>query len=202
MKTYNMPQQSPEWLQKKKGVVSGTQAKGIMGTAKARQEALYDIVGETLKMGVTTEYENPIDRGNRLEPEAVAAYEMETGLHTTKVGFAEHETNSRIGNSPDRFVGDVGALEIKCPEHKNHIKYMLEKKVPDDYIWQVVQYFVVHEKLEWLDFMSYNPDLPSHPIFIIRVTRFELMDKIIELESKEQQFIVEVNQILETLINF
>jgi putative phage-type endonuclease len=202
MKTYDMPQQSPEWLHKKKGVVSGTQAKGIMGTAKARQDAIYDIVGEALKVGVDTEYENPIDRGNRLEPEAAAAYEMETGNHTTKVGFCESDKNTRIGNSPDRFVGDDGAIEIKCPEHKNYIKYWLTNEVPDDYIWQVVQYFVVNEKLQWLDFVSYNPDIPVHPIHIVRVTRFQLMDKIIELEQKEQQFIAEVNAILETIIKF
>lgn len=197
-----MPQQSPEWLHKKKGVVSGTQAKGIMGTAKARQDAIYDIIGESLKVGVDDNYESPIDRGNRLEPEAAAAYEMETGNKTTKIGFCEHDDNARMGNSPDRLVGDDGAIEIKCPEHKNYVKYWLTNEIPDDYIWQVVQYFVVNEKLQWLDFVSYNPDIPVHPIHIVRVTRFQLMDKIIELESKEKDFIAEVNKILETLITF
>lgn len=202
MKTHNMPQKSPEWLHLKKGKISGTQAEGIMGTPRARLTAMYDILGERLRVGVPEEYESPIDRGNRLEPEAAAAYEMETGLSTSTVGFCQKDDSDHIGNSPDRMVGDNGALEIKCPEHKNHMKYVIEKKIPDDYYWQVVQYFVVNEKLEWLDFMSYNPDIPACPIFLIRVTRAELEKDIAELEAKEKVFLDEVNTLLEQFIEF
>lgn len=202
MKTHNMPQKSPQWLHIKKGKISGTQAEGIMGTPRARQTAIYDILGERLKVGVAEEYESPIDRGNRLEPEAVAAYEMETGLETTVVGFAQREDQEHIGNSPDRYVGEVGALEVKCPEHKNHMKYVIEDKIPDDYYWQVVQYFVVKDTLEWLDFMSYNPDIPARPIFIKRITRAELAVDILELEAREKVFLDEVNTLLGKFIEF
>lgn len=197
-----IPQQSPAWLQLKKGKISGTQLKGLMGTPKARQEALYDIIGERLKVGIDDEYEHPIDRGNRLEPFAVAAYEMEMGTAVDRTGFCQKDGEDHVGNSPDGLIGETGALEIKCPEHKNHIKYWLTNEIPDDYIWQVVQYFVVNEKLEWCDFVSYNPDIPVHPLHIIRVTREELADKIAEAESKEKVFLDEVNSILSGIIEF
>jgi len=203
MKKHNMQQQTPEWHQIKLGVVSGTQAKGLMGTPKARQESIYDIVGERLKV-TDEEYENehPIARGNRLEEFAIGAYEEATGTQVERVGFCEHDSEQYLGNSPDGLVGDFGAIEVKCPEHKNYIKYWLENKIPDDYIWQVVQYFVVNNTLLWLDFVAYNPDIPSHPIHIIRTTRTELTEKIAELEAKEHIFIKEVNDILATLIEF
>lgn len=196
-----MPQQTPEWLHIKKGVVSGTQLKGLMGTPKARQDAIYDIIGERLKVGVDDGiYESPIDRGNRLEPEAIASYEFETGYQVDRVGFCESDDSCHIGNSPDGLVGDHGAVEVKCPEHKNHVKYWLTNTVPDDYIWQVVQYFVVNKELEWLDFVSYNPDIEVHPIHIIRVIRNEIVDKIEKAEKEESIFLAEVNSILDTII--
>lgn len=202
MKQHNMPQRSPEWLHIKKGKISGTQLKGIMGTPKARQDAIYDIIGERLKVGVNDEYENPIDRGNRLEPFAVSAYEMETGNFVDRSGFCESDGDQFIGNSPDGLVGENGAVEIKCPEHKNYVKYWLTNEIPDDYIWQVVQYFVVNEKLEWLDFASYNPDIPVHPLHIVRVLRGELQEKIDEANTKEKIFLSEINTILEQIIQF
>lgn len=198
-----MLQKSPEWLQIKKGKISGTQLKGIMGTPKARQEAIYDIIGERLCTGINDEYESSIDRGNRLEPFAIARYEIETGSSVQKIGFCEHDNEQYMGNSPDGLVdGGKGAVEVKCPEHKNYVKYWLTNTVPDEYIWQVVQYFVINEKLEWLDFVSYNPDIPVHPIHILRVTRTELSEKIAEADTMERVFLDEINVILEKVIEF
>lgn len=205
MKLHPMLQKSPEWFAKKLGKVSGTQLKGIMGTPKARQESLYDIIGERLKVTLssTPEYENPLDRGNRLEPEALARYQIETGLEVVKMGFCEHDDEEFIGNSPDGLIdGGKGAIEIKCPEHKNYVKYWLINEIPDDYIWQVTQYFIVNEKLEWLDFVAYNPEIPVHPIHIIRTTRADLVEKIEQAYQKEVEFLSEVNTILEGIIEF
>ncbi len=202
MKKHTMAQQSPEWLHIKKGKISGTQLKGIMGTARARQEAIYDIIGERLKVGVDDVYEHPIDRGNRLEPFAIAAYEMETGNAVQRIGFAEHEEEQYMGNSPDGIIGDEGAIEVKCPEHKNYVKIWLTNEIPDDYIWQVVQYFVVNEKLQWLDFVAYNPDIPVHSMHIIHVTREELADQIKDADAKEREFLGEINGILSNIIEF
>ncbi len=195
-----MQQQTPEWFSIKKGVISGTQLKAIMGTPKARQEAIYDIIGERLMVGIYDDYETPIQRGNRLEPEAIATYEIETGYQVETIGFCESDESEHMGSSPDGLIGESGAVEIKCPEHKNYVKYWITNEVPDEYIWQCTQYFVINEKLEWLDFVAYNPDIPIHPIHIIHVTRSEMMGRIEKAEKEQKIFLAEVNTILEGIV--
>lgn len=215
MKTHTMTQRSDEWLQVKKGKVSGTQLKDLMGTPLKQRDAIYDILGESLKTGIDNNdyYESPMERGNRLEPEARAAYEALTGLEVREVGFLESDAHERVGNSPDGLVGEHGAIEIKCPEHKNYMKYWLDidvvnftwtlnMSIPEEYIWQIVQYFVVNEKLQWLDFVAYNPDIPVHPIHVIRVTREELAEKMKQAEDKEAVFVTGINKLLGSIVEF
>lgn len=200
---HEVSQKSPEWLHIRKGKISGTALKGLMGTPKARQDAIYDLIGERLKTGVDDgTYESPIDRGNRLEPFAVREYEMLTGNSVDTTGFCESDTNSFVGNSPDGLIGEDGAIEIKCPEHKNYIKYWLTNELPDEYLWQVVQYFVVNDNLKWLDFVVYNPDIAVHPIHIIKVLRDDIKEKILQASEKQKEAIDEINKIISDLIEF
>jgi putative phage-type endonuclease len=217
MKKHTMTQRSEEWQFIRKGKVSGTQAKGMMGTSPARITAMYENLGESLKVGVDSdEYESPIARGNRLEPEAREAYELQTGRIVDEIGFAEHETENQLGNSPDGLVGDDGAIEIKCPEHTNYMRYWLNleeidgriayvginKEIPKDYLWQVAQYFLVNEKLQWLDFIVYNPDITVYPMHVIHVTREDMQPSIDALLSKELTFIEDKQNILGNIIEF
>jgi putative phage-type endonuclease len=200
MKSHNVVQGSEEWLQIRKGKLSGTVLKSIMGTPKARKEAIYEMVAERLTVGVQSDYESPIDRGHRLEGEAAAAFEFETGKKTEVVGFCEDDNDPLICNSPDRLIGENEALEIKCMGGKNHVKMWLTDQVPEEYDWQCVQYFVVNPKLETLYFAGYNPDIPTHPLHIITVKRADLMDKIDEARAAQQDFLKEVNEELSKVI--
>ena len=76
----------------------------------------------------------------------------------------------------------------------------LENKVPDDYKWQVVQYFVVNENLQKLYFIGYNPDIPVHPLHIIEVTREEILLDVENARKSQQAFLQEVDSILSTII--
>src|SRR5258708_36393341 len=98
----NIIQGSAEWFQKKKSVISGTRLKEIMGTPKARQGAIYEMIAERLTVGVEgdIEPENAMVRGTRLEPEAIIAFEFEKNLKVSKTGFVEHDTEQFIGYSP------------------------------------------------------------------------------------------------------
>jgi putative phage-type endonuclease len=202
MKKHLMPQGSIEWSQIRKGKITGTTLKAIMGTPKARQEAIYDIIAERLSVGVSTDYENPMDRGTRLEPEAITVFEFETGIQTELIGFAEHDDNTHIGNSPDRMVkdDDTLAVEVKCPLGKNYVKLWLTNEVPDEYEHQVIQYFAVNEQLQKLYFVGYNPDIKIHPLHIIEVTRESLGDKIQIALEKQTEFLLEVDAILRTIV--
>lgn len=200
MKKHNIDQRTDEWLHIRKGKITGTTLKAIMGTPKARQDALYEIIAERLTVGVESDYENPMDRGTRLEPEAIAAFEFETGKTVEKIGFCEDDENTHITNSPDGLIGKHEAIETKCMGGKNHVKMWLTDQVPDEYSWQVVQYFVVNKDLKTLYFVGYNPDIPTHSLHIIEVTRESITDDIEMAQNAQETFLKEVNEALEKII--
>src|SRR3989304_2283229 len=107
-------QKSDEWHHIRKGKITGTTLKSIMGTPKARQEAIYEVLAERLTVGIDDEFENAMDRGIRLEDEAIATFELETGKRVDKIVFCEEDNNPMICNSPDGLIGETEAIEVKC----------------------------------------------------------------------------------------
>lgn len=196
----NVQQRSDEWHHLRKGKITGTTLKAIMGTPKARKDAFYEILAERLTEGVDTEHENPMDRGVRLESDAIKEFEAETGKFVDITGFSENDENPFIANSPDGLIGTDEAIEVKCLQGKGHVKMWLENKVPDEYDWQVVQYFVVNQELKKLYFVGYHPEITSHPLHIIEVTRESIEDDIKFAKESQEKFIKEVEEKLDTLI--
>jgi len=202
MKKYDIEQKSDEWHHLRKGKITGTTLKAIMGTPKARQDALYETIAERLTVGIDNEsdYENAMDRGNRLEPDAIAMFELETGKSVERTGFCEDDTNTFIANSPDGLIGKDEAIEVKCMGGKNHVKMWLTNTIPNEYEWQVIQYFIVNEELKKLYFVAYNPDIPIHQLHTIEVTREQVEEKIASGRESQEAFLQEVDKILSTII--
>lgn len=105
-------------------------------------------------------------RGNEMEPHAVAAYEMANEVVTQKVGVVTTD-DLRIGASPDRLVGKMGAAEFKCPKSETHMEYMLDGEMDTIYKPQVQGQLWVCE-IEWDDWTSYFPGLPLLSIRVVR----------------------------------
>lgn len=202
MKKYKeIIQLSPEWHHVRKGKISGTVLKSIMGTPKAKQDALYELVAESLIVGEESEeYESAMDRGVRLESQAISIFELESGLSVESIGFIEHDENSRIGYSPDGIISDTEDVEVKCPLGKNYVKMWLTNQVPDEYYWQMVQAFVVNPKLQKRYFIGYHPNITVHPIHIIEVLRETLTDDIEKATVDQKAFLKELDTILKTII--
>ena len=86
--------------------------------------------------------------------------------------------------SPDGIIlnGEeiVKAIEIKAPEIKNSIKYWMENKIPDEYYWQIIHYFIVIDTLESIDFLVCNPDIEDDffRLKVKTITREELKEDI------------------------
>jgi putative phage-type endonuclease len=201
MKIYNeINQKTDEWHQKRKTALTGTMLKSIMGTPKARQDAIYEAIGNRLAVGIEDEEENPMARGNRLEGEARIMFEFEMNKKVQETGFAEDDENPQIANSPDGLIGDNEAIEIKCLGRKNHVKVWLTNQVPDDYYWQVIQYFVVNENLQKLYFVAYHPEIKVHPMHIIEVNKNDILEDIEKAKKNENVFLKEVESILSTII--
>lgn len=98
-----------------------------------------------------------MQRGQVMEKHAVNYYELQTEMDTEKVGLILRD-DRRVGGSPDRLVGTVGGLEIKCPAAATHVGYMLDD-AGIGYKAQVQGLLWLTER-EWWDTLSYHPDLP------------------------------------------
>lgn len=200
LKHKDIQQGTDAWHHIRKGKITGTTLKAIMGTPKARQDAIYEIIAERLTLGVDNGEENAMDRGLRLEPDAIAMFELQTGKEVERIGFAEDDENPLIANSPDGLIGDDEAIEVKCLGGKNHVKMWLTNQVPEEYSWQTVQYFVVNPNLQKLYFVGYNPDIPVHPFHTIEITRESMEEKIAKAKEAQEGFLKEVEAILATII--
>ncbi len=198
MKTHiNIKQGSPEWHALRAGKATASSFHKILTpTGKASTQAkvymeslLAEImIGESVS---TWEGNKWTDRGTELEPDAICLYEMITEQSTQEVGFVE---DYGVGCSPDRFIGDDGLLETKCPAAHTHAKYLLENKMPSEYTTQVQgQLYVTGRK--WCDFTSYHPEMPP---LIIRVKRDE--DYITKLSGALNNFNINMAEKIRRLV--
>ncbi len=195
MKIYKeLEQWTQEWLSVRQWVITGTKLKWVLGWPKAQLTEYYTLIAEKYIEEEPMNAYEIIERGHELEPIAKAKYEEITNSNVEEVGFIIKE--DWHGLSPDGIILDedtglyTKAVEIKCPRWKNYIKYLLEDKIPDEYKGQVLNYFIVMEDLDVLDFIIYNPDVSDSikDIHIITVTRKDLQKDIDKAEEKVKDF--------------
>lgn len=200
MKKHDVDQKSSQWYQLRKGKITGTALKAIMGSPKTKKEQIYELIAQRLTVGVSDDYENARDRGIRLEPDAIAMFELEYGKKVETIGFCEDDKIEGIANSPDGLIGDTEAVEAKCLSGKNHVAIWLENEIPKDHYWQVIQYFVVNKKLKKVYFVAYNPDIPVHKLHVIEVERKQVEDDIKKARKAQEDVIKEVDAQLAKII--
>ena len=186
-------QGTQEWLDLRKGRITGTRLKQVMG--KDSSKLIYEMIAEKYKKEESYQ-SDAMSIGVLHEPWAIDQYEIETGQKVTEVGFITKGEN--VGLSPDGMVGKKKAIEVKSPSLAKHIEYIVDDKLPAEYKWQVVHYFVVVDDLKELDFISYNPDFPLKELHIVNVTREALSEEIKTAQEKLEKFIEKYNQ---TIIN-
>lgn len=149
--------------------------------------------------------QKPIDRGTDLEEEALAEIAKYLGEEIEQVGMCVHEIHPEITVSPDGLIKNkkhkkyFEAVEIKCRNTDSHLQAIVEKKIPDEYRFQILQYFIVIDTLEVLHFCFYDPRVPGHELFIIEVTRDEVRDDVERYEQYQIKTIEELNQLAEEL---
>jgi YqaJ-like viral recombinase domain len=114
------------------------------------------------------------EQGQLREEEAIPWLALENGWKIRPGGFIESD-DGRCGCSPDGLVSDNLGIEVKCPEPTNHVRYLIEGKVPKEYVVQVYASLYVTGFPKWL-FFSYQRGFPP---LIIEVPREEaIMQKI------------------------
>lgn len=173
-------QHSLEWLSARAGIVTASEVdalvsptfeirKGLGVSSYLAQKVAEKWIGGALPglMDLSMEL------GNILEEEAIPFYEFEFDQKVSRVALITDDGN-RYGCSPDGLIGEEGGIEIKCPEAKNHTRYLLLGKLPQDYATQVhFSMYVTGRK--WWKFMSYRRGFPP---FLITVERDDKIQSV------------------------
>lgn len=185
MQVINVEQGTSEWLQARLGKITGTRLKSVMGSPAVQQTLIYELIAEQISGQPEVLFTNDAMRwGTEHEEDAVVAYEKKKKVRTEKVGFCISDEFSYLGLSPDRLIEKGGkfikAVEVKAPTTKTVVKYMLDGGVPEEYKWQVVNYFLVCTDLKELDFIIYDPRIidPALQLIVINVKRKDVAKNV------------------------
>jgi len=178
MQILTCEQGTKEWLAARLGRPSASQFHKLI-TATGKPSSSADGYINTLIAERILGYSEPVfvsewmTRGNELEPDARAMYELITDTEVEEVGFIL-DNSGEFGCSPDGLVGE-GGVEIKCPAPHNHIEWSRKGVCPSKHYAQVQGCMWITER-DWWDFMSYHPEMKP---FIVRVERDqEFIDKL------------------------
>ena len=155
MRIVECEQGSSEWLELRRGVITGTRIEQAFKNSDALRNKL---IAE--KMATFLEPQGSskdIDRGHALEPMAKKEYEKQTGRSVQEVGFILHPDRDDVGLSPDGIINNGAmAIEVKSPNSQTHVEYMRSETVPKKYLFQHLGYFLNIPELESIDFVSYD----------------------------------------------
>lgn len=188
-----------EWLAGRIGKITGSRLKDIVvkrGTGK--KIGFYELIAE--RLGIPADGENAMDRGTRLEAEAVEAFKKETNKEVdTNLYIWLRDDDESIAISPDGVIGKTEAIECKCLSSARHIEAFLTQEIPDEYEFQKLQYFIVNDNLQTLYFAFYDPRLLAKPFFYITVNRKDIEKEIEQYLNYQRETLAEVNAIVNQL---
>lgn len=199
MKTHKFDDKE-SWLEARKGKITGSRLKDIVvkrGTGK--KIGFYELIAE--RIATAKDDENPMDRGSRLESEAIERFSKETGFEVDiSLYIWTRDDNESIAISPDGVIEDQeAAVEVKCLASARHIEAYLTKEIPDEYEFQKLQYFIVNENLKKLYWVFYDPRIPSKDYFVLEFYREDLQTDIDTYLEYQKQTLAEVNKIVADL---
>jgi len=193
-----MQQGTEDWYAARCGKVTASRVADIIAKTKSgystsRDNYLAQLVCERMTKKPAESFSNAaMQWGTDQEPFARAAYESVKDVLVEEVGFVAHPTIAGAGASPDGLVGDLGLVEIKCPNTHTHIQTLLDQKVPEKYNTQM-QWQMACTQRQWCDFVSFDPRMDEGlQLFIKRVEFHPLY--VQNLEKEVIEFLAEVDQ--------
>ena len=190
-------QRTDDWYQDRLGKVTASNVYKVLSKGETRKTYMYELLAERLNGKQDSFTNEHMLRGIELEPEAKAAYSIETGVFIDDVGFVEHPSIPNFGASPDGLVGNDGLIETKCPKLTTHLKTISDEKIKSEYLYQMQTQMACTGR-KWCDFVSYYPALGENSLFIKRIEADQVM--IAEIEQAVIKFLNELDA-LERRIN-
>jgi hypothetical protein len=197
---HDVEQGTSEWWELRKGIPTASEFKRILtGGGKLSTQAddyACELVADKHCLippeGVENFTNRAIRWGQQTEAEARRWYMMEHRHAVSNGGFCV-TLDGRFGCSPDGLINELGGLELKCPQGKNHVSYCLKGELPNDYRPQVHGALWVTGAL-WWDFVSYCPGLPA---FRVRVEPDDYTQRLGEaLEAFHRRYLEIEEQVL------
>lgn len=157
-------QGSPEWLQARKGCITGSRFKDARdklakgGASKAQLQYAMDTARERVGGTVPPKFQNAAMRtGTEQEPLARMHYEAMTGNLVQEVGFITTD-DGLFGLSPDGLIGTDGVLEIKTMVSSDTLFTAVAEGDISAYIDQCNGYLWLLGR-QWVDLCLWAPDL-------------------------------------------
>ncbi len=190
MRTLNFNSEA-EWLDARRGRVTGTRLGDLVAKRGGGYKiGYYELLAERIALPATDE--SAMDRGHRLEEDALDRFAQETGKEVDKtLKMWVRDDNEDIAISPDGTVGETEAVEVKCLASSRHIEAFLTGKIPSEYDEQILQYFIVCDSLESLHFVFYDPRMPKDFFFFTK-TRAEVAEKVSEYFEMQKRVLLEI----------
>lgn len=187
----NVEQGSEEWHAMRLGLITCSEIKTIRADGAGAQTYINGLAYERITGESSSVFEGNkwTERGHELEPIARELYEQKTELIVEQVSFI---TNLGFGYSPDGLVGDDGAIEIKAKQPKDQIAILRSGEIPKEHLDQLDGAMLCAE-LDWIDFVSYCPNLP---IFIKRVHRHERLKQLEKMKELVDKYNLQIDEIV------
>lgn len=188
-----------EWLAFREGKITGSKLGDlIVKRGTGRKIGFYELIKE--RLAIPEQYEDPMERGQRLESEAIEKFAEATGKTITNdLVMWISDIDPSIAYSPDGCISETEVVEIKCLSSARHLQAYFEKEVPSEYEEQNIQAFIVNEKLEMLHFAFYDPRIPSKPLHWITLYRADYEDKIEQYKEYQVKCLEEINKMVAEL---
>ncbi|WP_375707058.1 lambda exonuclease family protein [Bartonella sp. AA126HLJHH] len=192
-----MEQRTAEWFQARLGKVTASNVYNVLSkTAKGLPTSKYEdyktkLMTERLIGEISQSYTTPaMQWGIEHEENALREYEFIYDAEVTRCGFIPHPKMKMAGASPDRFIGEDGLIEVKCPQSTTHLRFFIYDEIKPEYIAQM-QFQMACTGRKWCDFVSYDPRFTGE--------FFHLRMKVKRVLRDDQQ-IEQINQVVETFL--
>lgn len=191
-------QRSDDWYRLRFGKVTGTRLKSALGSPSVQKTLMYELIAERMAETMITELDtDAISRGRELEPLAKKEVEKKISMKFSEAGMLLDE-KINFGMSPDGIYinenGKVtGGIEIKCPNSKKHIEYVIKDTLPREYLHQVMAPFLLSDDIEFWYFASYDDRNYERPLFLKRIER-DYFDDLIAQREKLEEFLSMVDK--------
>lgn len=225
MKVIKLSQENDReaFLDFRRGRISGTKAKNVKMLTRGKDRipaGFYAVMSE--KLAIEKDGEPDMDRGLRLENEGLAltAKKLKLDLNYDPGVWVSDKDEDMIV-SPDAAENKkipTYAAEVKCLDSKNHLLGILQDKRArkegdynpleslkigqSDFRWQVIQYFVVNEKLKTVYFTLYDDRYAYDKLihYVIYVDRQDVAEEIVRQEAEQIALLAEMRAIIKELI--